>query len=180
MFTPIRTSDARAAFTTFAASAATFDAPVPRALLRIAQRATLAVTVEGIRDLLDEALALAAGGQDAASLSPIQCRSRGELAHTAVNVYGEDLGSEFVCRLSFGTGRSRAFMDVYQCGQDVWFSLWAEATLAGCADPREFESLARSLERRWQQLRAVPTAQTEAAEIIRRATEEGDDRVAAA
>ena len=175
MFTPLRTSDARAAFTAWAASAATFGAPVPRALLRIVQRAILAVTVEGIRDLLDEALTLAAGGEGVESLSPIQCRSREELGRSAVNIYGEDLGSEFVCRLSFGTGRSRSLMDVYQCGQDVWFSLWAEAGLAGCADPRQFRALAESLERRWQPLLSVPTTQTEAAEIIRRPDADCDE-----
>lgn len=180
MFTPIRTSDARAAFTAFAASAGIFDAPVPRALLRIVTRATLAFTVDAIRDLLDEALTLAAGGDDVESLSPIQCRSREELGRSAGGVYGEDLGSDFVCRLSFGTGRSRAVMDVHQCGEDVWFSLWAEATLAGCADPQEFRALAESLGRRWQPLLSVVSAQSEAAEIIRRATEEGDDHVAAA
>lgn len=175
MFTPIRTSDARAAFTAFAASAGTFDAPVPRALLRIVTRATLAFTVDAIRDLLDEALTLAAGGDDVESLSPIQCRSLEELGRSAVNIYGEDLGGDFVCRLSFGTGRSRAVMDVHQCGDDVWFSLWAEATLSGCSDPREFRALAESLGRRWQPLLSVPVAQTEAAEIIRRTTEEGGE-----
>lgn len=168
MFTPVRTTNARAAFTAFAASADTFDAPVPRALLRIVQRATLAFTVDAVRDLLDEALTLAAGGEDVESLSPIQCRSREELGRSACNVYGEDLGSDFVCRMSFGTGRSRTVMDVHQCDENVWFSLWAEATLSGCSDPREFRALGESLERRWQPLLSVPTTQTEEIEIIRR------------
>lgn len=177
MFTPIRTADARSAFTSFAASAATFGAPVPHALLRIVQRATLAFTVDAIRDLLDEALTQAAitSGDKIENLSPIQCRTRAELGRSAANVYGEDLGGEFVCRLNFGTGRSRTIMDVYQYGEDVWFSLWAEATLLGCPDPREFRALAESLERRWQPLRAVPAAQTEAVEFIRRPVAEGGE-----
>lgn len=139
------TTDANLAMRAFASAAAVFGAPIPAALLALANEGRSATTYEEVMNLLADANERA-DNEDATTIG---------ILHDAEEWAR---GTNPPIMLSFGTGRSSAHLAIYADGP-YW--LWAQTTPGEkIRSPEELEHALDSLRRRWRAIRdliPVPT-----------------------
>lgn len=139
------TTDANLAMRAFASAAAVFGAPIPAALLALANEGRSATTYEEVMNLLADANERA-DNEDATTIG---------ILHDAEEWAR---GTNPPITLSFGTGRSSTHMTI--CA-DGTFWIWAEVALSeAIRSPEVLESATKSLRRRWRAIRdliPVPT-----------------------